>query len=108
MAKSIEIWMIKPIKYLDNKSLIFFKEFKILSSFRSGVTKTKTLCKSLLSFKKKNVINNTEKSPILKVPTTPTKEFKRLGIDEILEVRSIFFNSPNKLILLAEKKISIS
>ena len=48
--------MISPIKYLDKRSLIFFNEFIILCSLRSGVISTKTLCKSLLSFKKKNVI----------------------------------------------------
>lgn len=108
MANKIEIWMINPIKYLDKRSLIVFKEFKIFFSLRSGVISTKTLCKSLLSFKKKKVMKRTEKRPILKVPTTPMTEFNKLGIEAMFDVKSIFFNSLNKLILLAEKNTSIS
>ena len=56
-------------------------DFFNLDSFPGGIKMRRPFSKSLLSFKKKNIMNKTEKRPMLKLPKSPTNEFKKLGIN---------------------------
>jgi len=71
--------MRSPIKYLDNKFLIFLNDFfiRLLCSF---FTKENVICSSSwLSFSKKKLMNKTENKPIVKLLSHPMSTFKKSG-----------------------------
>ena len=93
----------RPIKYLDNKSLIVSSDFENLPSLPFGIIVITPFFNNWLSFIKKKDINNTENRPTLKDPTVAKTAFKKSGISLNWARISIFFNLPKTSIPLEEK-----
>ena len=88
MIKRIKICKISPAKYLDKRTEIESKDFLNFLFDFFGIKTSKLLSISLVSFKKKNEINITDKIPIVKFPNVLPTEFKISGKN----VKSILFN----------------
>lgn len=67
----------RPIKYLDNNSLIFETEFKICSSCSSGKIFFDEIKNTTLSFKRKKVMKNTDANPIPRLLMVDKIELKK-------------------------------
>ena len=101
MTNNIEIWINKPRKYLESNCLISSTDLSALFFIFEGNNNIIHFSILILSLKRKKVINNTDKTPIVKEPKILPIEFKILGIVSMLDLDKLL-----KSIIVLSKSIS--